>query len=359
MKKVLLLLIVSAANVFGINFGDVPANTVEPSSIWQASSANLTTWSGIAPGTNVGTFLATPSSANLRAALTDENGTGAALFSGATTPDFTTGFTIGGAAASGKILVGNGTNYVASTPTYPNAANPTAGKVITSDGTNWVASTVTFPGATATLGKVIQGDGTNWVASTPAFPTTTGSVGYNMRSDGSTGFATYPMQILNSSTTDLTVSTADIYLAGSNCPVAAGDMKAKGQYRCSFDMTKTAGTGAPVISVRIGTLGTTGDTAQITFTFGAGTSVADTGTFEVYVVWRSVGSGTSAVVSGFCRGVHNLATTGLFSNAADWVIVGTTSAGFNSSAVTTIGCSFNGGTAFAGTNKVVQASLQQ
>jgi hypothetical protein len=36
-------------------------------------------------GTNVGTFLATPSSANLRAALTDETGTGAAVFAAAPT----------------------------------------------------------------------------------------------------------------------------------------------------------------------------------------------------------------------------------------------------------------------------------
>lgn len=50
----------------------------------QAFDADLTTWAGITPGTNVGTFLATPSSANLRAALTDENGTGAALFNSAT-----------------------------------------------------------------------------------------------------------------------------------------------------------------------------------------------------------------------------------------------------------------------------------
>lgn len=39
-------------------------------------------------GTNVGTFLATPSSANLAAALTDETGTGAAVF--ASTPSLTT-----------------------------------------------------------------------------------------------------------------------------------------------------------------------------------------------------------------------------------------------------------------------------
>ena len=72
----------------------------------QAFDADLTTWSGVTPTAGIQTWLATPNSANLRGALTDENGTGAALFSGATTPDFTTGFTIGGAAASGKVLVG-------------------------------------------------------------------------------------------------------------------------------------------------------------------------------------------------------------------------------------------------------------
>ncbi len=100
-------------------------------------------------GTNVGTFLATPSSANLRSALTDENGTGAALFSGATTPDFTTGFTIGAAAASGKFIVGNGTNYVPSTSTIPTSAGATANKALVSDGTNYVLSTGSVFGTVA------------------------------------------------------------------------------------------------------------------------------------------------------------------------------------------------------------------
>lgn len=49
----------------------------------QAYDADLTTWAGITPGTGVATLLATPSSANLRAALTDETGTGAAVFADA------------------------------------------------------------------------------------------------------------------------------------------------------------------------------------------------------------------------------------------------------------------------------------
>jgi hypothetical protein len=50
----------------------------------EAWDADLDTWAGITPGTNVATFLGTPISANLRSALTDESGTGAALFDGAT-----------------------------------------------------------------------------------------------------------------------------------------------------------------------------------------------------------------------------------------------------------------------------------
>lgn len=51
----------------------------------QAYDADLTTWAGITPAANVGTFLATPSSANLAAMLTDETGTGAAVFANSPT----------------------------------------------------------------------------------------------------------------------------------------------------------------------------------------------------------------------------------------------------------------------------------
>jgi hypothetical protein len=89
----------------------------------QAFDADLTTWAGVTPTSGIQTWLATPSSANLRAALTDENGTGAALFSGATTPDFTTGITIGGAAPNNYELTGNGTNFVAKASDIPNGSS--------------------------------------------------------------------------------------------------------------------------------------------------------------------------------------------------------------------------------------------
>jgi hypothetical protein len=67
---------------------------------------------GVTPAANVATFLGTPSSANLRAALTDENGTGVALFDSSTSATFIT--------------------PVLGTPTSGNLSNCTA------DGTNGV-----------------------------------------------------------------------------------------------------------------------------------------------------------------------------------------------------------------------------
>lgn len=64
-------------------------------------------------GANVGTWLATPSSANLIAALTDETGTGAAVF--ATSPTF--GGTLAFAAASGTSLALTGATQTGSSTT--------------------------------------------------------------------------------------------------------------------------------------------------------------------------------------------------------------------------------------------------
>jgi hypothetical protein len=79
------------------------------------------------------------------------------------------------------------------------------------------------------------------------------------------------------------------------------------------------------------------------------------------VNWRTVGSGTSAVVSGVCRAVKNTITAaGLWGDtSAAKTIVATVSSGFASNTFTNMGVSFNGGTAFAGTITTVQATLMQ
>jgi len=83
-------------------------------------------------GTNVATFLATPSSANLAAALTDETGSGAAVF--ATSPTLVTPAL--GTPSSGDLsfctnAVGYGLKSATTTVTVSGATAPTAGQVLT------------------------------------------------------------------------------------------------------------------------------------------------------------------------------------------------------------------------------------
>lgn len=155
---------------------------------------------------------------------------------------------------------------------------------------------------------------------------------------------------------------ADTYLAGSGITIpSAGDWTVGETYRCRFDMTKTAaGTAQFTIIVRMGTAGTTADAAILTLAFAAGTAAVDTGMFDVLVTFRTVGSGTSAVIAGTAECRHALAATGLVSTGAsgNGLILGTSS-GFNSTTQTVIGLSVDGGASFSGTNTLVQASLSK
>lgn len=73
---------------------------------------------------------------------------------------------LGSTATAGKALLsGSSTTPVWSTPTFPNAS-ATSRKIIVSDGTNWVASTETYA-VPSTSGKIMQSDGTNWTSATP------------------------------------------------------------------------------------------------------------------------------------------------------------------------------------------------
>jgi len=149
---------------------------------------------------------------------------------------------------------------------------------------------------------------------------------------------------------------ADTYLSGSDCAVPADSaFKAKTFYTCKFSISKTnAGTAAPVITVRIGTNGSLSDAARLTLTFPAQTAVVDEGVFDVNVIFKSVGIGTTAVIGGWASLIHDLgsggssAGTGLSVQSAPTVIAN--SSGFDSTpANSKIGLSFNGGTSMSAT----------
>lgn len=162
--------------------------------------------------------------------------------------------------------------------------------------------------------------------------------------------------LTNAATSSVSASYgSDTYLVGSAITMPAGSPVAKHLYVCTFDMTKTAaGTATPIINVRYGTAGSTADTSRGTHTFSAGTAAADTGVFTVYALFRTVGSGTSAVLTSRVQ-LDSAPTTGLSSLIHATVA---TSAGFDSTpAGSIIGVSFNGGASFSGTTTLVEASL--
>lgn len=157
-----------------------------------------------------------------------------------------------------------------------------------------------------------------------------------------------------------TVSTgysSDTYLAGSGIAIPTGGWIAGGRFYWCFDMVKTnAGSAAFTINLRMGT-GVIGDASLQSIAFGSGTAAADTGLFEVFGHFRTVGSGTSAVIviNAYCS--HHLAATGLISTGASgFGQVTNVTSGFDSTTANgVIGLSVNGGASFSGTNTIVEA----
>jgi len=150
----------------------------------------------------------------------------------------------------------------------------------------------------------------------------------------------------------------DTYVAGSSIAIPANSLKIGTRYHLIFDVSKSAaGVATPTIIVRFGTAGAIGDTARLTFTFLAQTGVADIGTFEIWVTFRTVGSGTSAVIEGCAQCRHRLQITGLQNLVCTTLQV--TSGGFDSTVANSkIGVSVNGGTSAVWTLQLVQAELE-
>jgi hypothetical protein len=100
-------------------------------------------------GTGVATFLATPSSANLAAALTDETGSGAAVF--ATSPSLTTP-TLGVATATSINKVAITAPATSATLTIANGKTLTVNATITFGGTD--GTSMTFPAFSDTVAGI-------------------------------------------------------------------------------------------------------------------------------------------------------------------------------------------------------------
>jgi hypothetical protein len=167
----------------------------------------------------------------------------------------------------------------------------------------------------------------------------------------------YTEPVSNASVALQTIAGADTYLTDSAVVINPTRLQAHSFYRCKFNVVKTAaGVAAPVISVRLGTLGTTGDTARATLTFAAQTGVIDEGMFEILANFRSVGSGTAAVLQAEGSLWHRLVTTGLNVTGV-FTSVLNTGAGFDSTTVTRMGLSVNNGASASWAINLVQADV--
>jgi hypothetical protein len=119
--------------------------------------------------------------------------------------------------------------------------------------------------------------------------------------------AVTPMIGDDQSAFNLTANAADTYI-GSAFPIA-GRIQVGSFFRFNIVATKTgAGVATPIYSVRVGTAGTTADTARCSFTGVAQTAVADTAWLSVEVGVQTY-SASGVLAAGF-RLDHNLAATG-------------------------------------------------
>lgn len=162
--------------------------------------------------------------------------------------------------------------------------------------------------------------------------------------------------IRNYNTADVVANAADTYLTGSALAVPTGlTLQVGTTFKWRFFMTKTAaGTAAPSWNVRVGTNGTTADTARLTFTGPAQTAAVDTGFVEIIAVLRNVGA--AGVVAGGLSLTHNLATTGFANIGSPTLQV--TSAGFDTTtAGLIVGVSVNPGAAGVWTHQVIKSEM--
>jgi hypothetical protein len=117
-------------------------------------------------------------------------------------------------------------------------------------------------------------------------------------------------------------------------------------FRWKFRTNKGGGTATPIYTIRVGTAGTTSDTARITMTGAAQTAVADEGWVEIDVGFRAVGASAVMVAN---HGLwHRLATTGLSVTASNVFMTPVVSAAFDATPTgSIISLTVNPGTAGA------------
>lgn len=290
-------------------------------------------------GTNVGTWLATPSSANLAAAITDETGTGLAVFG--TAPTFASTMTIGTASGTTGKIDFKGTTSGTVSLTVAAAAGTT---------------TFTLPTSGGSSGQFLQTDGTgvmSWASATgTAFPVqdvaiatgttaTTGGSGYYISSapDGSAiyigvdlgGSGTANLYMLKRDTT-----TSNYYLSASTSFSTATSNGIRGICATNSNVFVTASISG-TLSLRRFSLTDLSGITSMTFSGTSRASQCFGGTNnDLYIQNGSTDqydkftiSGTTATNAGAITYTSSATTVGGISNGTNVWIPDGTSGAFN------------------------------
>lgn len=257
----------NAANVTGIvavanggtglssgTSGGVPyysaSGTIASSAALAANALVIGGGAGVAPsttttGSGILTFLGTPSSANLAAAVTDETGSGKLVF--ATDPVFANDITVGTASSDrGEIILAN------------TSANTL--KLRSSNSTASGGYTITFPAATPTNGYYLQTDASgnlSWAAGGGGGGGSPGGVTTNIQYNSSGSFAGDPSFVWDDSTSVLQLGagsgagipdTATLKFAHASSTYLTGIKAGNATASVTYELPTTDGSTTDVLS---------------------------------------------------------------------------------------------------------------
>lgn len=160
-----------------------------------------------------------------------------------------------------------------STSSYP-APGATAGKIVISNGTAWIASTSIFPNTVATAGKILRSDGTVNAYTTSTFADTysVSTILYASSANVITGLAT-----ANSSVLTTSAGGVPTWLSQLTVPIGGTGAASFTAYSVICGGTTSTGTLQNVVGV--------GTAAQVLVSNGAGALPS----------WKSIGAGTDAL----------------------------------------------------------------
>jgi hypothetical protein len=182
----------------------------------------------------------------------------------------------------------------------------------------------------------------------------TGSRQWSSKDD--TGLVLSLPGISSVATADILASAADTYLAGLAVPPHG--LQAKTFFKWRFYFSKTAaGVVAPIWRVRVGTAGTTADTARLTFTGVAQTAAVDNAFVEINAVLRAVGGASGVLAGGLALQKAAVTAVGL-TNTVGGLVLQNTSGTFDTTVANLIvGVSVDPGASGVFTHQVVFAQM--